>query len=331
MQVTTNQTNGDQTKQEDIIVEAKGLTKYYGSFPAIEDVNFTARRGEVLGFLGPNAAGKTTTMRIVTGYMPPTTGTVLVDGYDILGDSLEVRKRIGYLPESVPLYTDMTVREYLSFMGALRGMEKERIAARIPDVVELCHLEDYIDSYVSKLSKGFRQRTGIAQAIIHEPELLILDEPTVGIDPIQVVDTRNLIRGLGGDRTVILSTHILSEASQICDRVLIIYEGQIVAEDEPENLAQRLQNVERVEMEVQGPVEQVARALENISGVENVSWVGSGNLGTFTVDAGLGQDLRSRLARTIVSQDWGLLQLNVISMSLEEIFLSLTAQEETNQ
>ena len=329
--MTTNQTNGDQTKQEDIIVEAKGLTKYYGSFPAIEDVNFTARRGEVLGFLGPNAAGKTTTMRIVTGYMPPTTGTVLVDGYDILGDSLEVRKRIGYLPESVPLYTDMTVREYLSFMGALRGMDKKRITARIPDVVELCHLEDYIDSYISKLSKGFRQRTGIAQAIIHEPELLILDEPTVGIDPIQVVDTRNLIRGLGGDRTVILSTHILSEASQICDRVLIIYEGQIVAEDKPENLAQRLQNVERVEMEVQGPVEQVARTLENVSGVENVSWIGSGNLGTFTVDVKLGQDLRSRLARTIVSQDWGLLQLNVISMSLEEIFLSLTVQEETNR
>jgi ABC-2 type transport system ATP-binding protein len=329
--VTTDQTNGDRTTQEDVIVEAKGLTKYYGSFPAIEDVSFTARRGEVLGFLGPNAAGKTTTMRIVTGYMPPTTGTVLVDGYDILGDSLEVRKRIGYLPESVPLYTDMTVREYLSFMGALRGMEKKRIIARIPEVVELCHLEDYIDSHISKLSKGFRQRTGIAQAIIHEPELLILDEPTVGIDPIQVVDTRNLIRGLGGDRTVILSTHILSEASQICDRVLIIYEGQIVAEDEPENLAQRLQNVERVEMEVQGPVEQVARTLENVTGVENVTWVGSGNLGTFTVDVKLGQDLRSRLARTIVSQDWGLLQLNVISMSLEEIFLSLTAQEESNQ
>ena len=329
--MSIDQTNGDQAKRDDIVVEAKGLTKYYGSFPAIEDVSFTVRRGEVLGFLGPNAAGKTTTMRILTGFMPPSSGTATVDGYDILSDSLAVRQRIGYLPENVPLYTDMTVREYLTFMGTLRRMDKEHITARIPDVVELCHLEDYIDSYISKLSKGFRQRTGLAQAILHEPPLLILDEPTVGIDPIQARDTRALIKGLGGERTVILSTHILAEASMICDRVLIIHEGQIVAEDKPENLAQRLQGVERVEMEVQGPVEQVAQALESVSGVENVTWVGSGNQGTYTVDVHLGQDLRSRLARAVVSQNWGLLKLNVVSMSLEEIFLSLTVQEEVNQ
>jgi ABC-2 type transport system ATP-binding protein len=321
--------SSDESK-DGFVVEAKGLTKYYGSFPAIEDVSFTVRKGEVMGFLGPNGAGKTTVMRIVTGYMPPTAGTVTVSGYDVLNNSLEVRRRIGYLPETVPLYLDMTVREYLVFMGSLRGMNKERIATRIPEVIELCRLEDYADSYISKLSKGFRQRTGLAQAILHEPELLILDEPTVGIDPIQVVDTRQLIRSLGHDHTVLLSTHILPEASVVCDRVLIIHEGQIVAEDRPENLAQRLQGVQRVEMEVQGPAEQVSRALENVSGVEKVTWVGSANLCLYTVDVKLGQDLRSRLARAVVGQGWGLLKLNIVSMSLEEIFLSLT-REETGQ
>lgn len=321
--------NGE--RKNDVVIEAKSLTKYYGNFPAIEDVSFSVRRGEVLGFLGPNAAGKTTTMRIITGYMPPSMGTVVVAGYDILSHSLEARRRIGYMPETVPLYTDMTVREYLGFMGALRHMEQGSIAQRISDVVETCHLEGYVDSYISKLSKGFRQRVGIAQAILHQPEVLILDEPTIGIDPIQVVETRQLIRELGGDRTVILSTHILPEASMVCERVLIIHQGQIVAEDRPENLAQRLQGVERVELEVQGPVEDVARALKNIGGVENVTWVGGGNQGSFTVDARLGLDLRSRLARTVVNQGWGLLKLDVVSMTLEEIFLSLTVHEEANQ
>jgi len=322
--------SNDEAKN-DVVIEAKGLTKYYGNFPAIEDVSFSVRRGEVVGFLGPNAAGKTTTMRIITGYMPPSAGTVVVAGYDVLTNSLEARRCIGYLPESVPLYMDMTVREYLGFMGALRHMEKGTLTRRIADVVELCHLEDYVDSHIAKLSKGFRQRVGIAQAILHQPEVLILDEPTIGIDPIQVVETRQLIRDLGGDRTVILSTHILPEASMICERVLIIHEGQIVAEDRPENLAQRLQGVERVELEVQGPVEEVARALEKVSGVENVTWVGGGNQGAFTVDARLGLDLRSRLARTVVSQGWGLVKLDVLSMTLEEIFLSLTVHEEANQ
>lgn len=313
--------------KDEVIVEAKGLTKYYGDFPAIEDVSFTAFKGEVLGFLGPNAAGKTTTMRIITGYMPPTSGTVIVDGYDILRDSLEVRKRIGYLPENVPLYTDMTVREYLQYMGTLRGMTREHLARRISEVVDLCHLEDYVDSLIQKLSKGFRQRTGLAQAILHEPPVLILDEPTVGIDPIQVRDTRNLIRSLGGERTVILSTHLLAEASMICDRVLIIAEGQIVAEDKPQNLAERLQGVERVEMEVQGPVEQVVRAIQGVRGVERVTYQGSGNQAVYMVDCRLGQDLRSRLARAIIGQEWGLLRMNVVSMTLEDIFVSLTTHE----
>ena len=317
--------------RDDLILEAKGLTKYYGNFPAIEDVSFDVRRGEVLGFLGPNGAGKTTVMRILTGSMPPSSGTAVIDGHDILADSLEVRRRIGYLPENVPLYTDMTVREYLGYMGTLRGMNKEQLSKRIGEVVEICRLEDYIDSHIAKLSKGFRQRTGIAQAILHEPPLLILDEPTVGIDPIQVVDTRKLIRSLGGERTVILSTHMLHEASMVCDRVLIIHEGQIVVEDKPENLAERLQGVERVEIEVQGPVEQVTKVLQGTTGVEKVVCQGSGNQGIYMVDCKLGQDLRSRLARAIVGQGWGLLKLNVVSMTLEEIFLSLTVQEDANR
>jgi ABC-2 type transport system ATP-binding protein len=311
------------------MIEAKGLTKYYGSFPAIENVSFTINRGEVVGFLGPNAAGKTTTMRILTGFMPPTSGSATVAGYDVLTQSLEMRKHIGYLPESVPLYLDETVSGYLNYMGALRGMDANARKKRIADVVEICRLEDYVDTHIGKLSKGYRQRVGIAQAILHEPDVLIMDEPTIGIDPIQVVETRKLIRDLGKEHTLILSTHILPEASVVCQRVLIIHEGQIVAEDKPENLAERLQGMQRIDVEVRGPRSDVAQALRNIKGIQKLSWTGEGDQIVYTMEARLGSDLRAEVARTVVQRGWSLLRLVPVSMSLEEIFLRLTVQEES--
>ena len=250
------------------MIEADGLTKYFGDYPAITGVTFAATKGEVLGFLGPNAAGKTTTMRILTGFMPPSSGTASIAGFDVVSDSLEARRHIGYLPETVPLYTDMTVKDYLRFMGKIRGMGSKDIDRRIADVIDTCHLEAYYTSHIAKLSKGFRQRVGIAQAILHEPEVLVLDEPTVGIDPIQVVETRELIKGLGGDRTIILSTHILPEVSMICERIVIIHEGEIVAEDTPKNLGDRLEGTERLTLEVRGPTREVTKAIRNVKGVQ---------------------------------------------------------------
>ena len=316
------------------MIEVKGLTKYYGNFPAIEDLNFEVKKGEILGFLGPNAAGKTTTMRIITGFMPPSSGTVTIAGHDVVRDSLEVRKLIGYLPETVPLYTDMTVESYLRFMGTLRGMNPKRIKARIGEVIGICRLGDYRKTFIGKLSKGFRQRVGIAQAILHEPEVLVLDEPTIGIDPIQVVETRKLIRDLGREHTVILSTHILPEVSMVCQRVLIIHEGQIMAEDSPKNLAERLQGVERVQVEIRGPADQVTKALGDIRGVVNVyiseshDTQGAEARNTYEVEANRGLDLRGTISRVVVNNGWGLLTIQLVGMSLEEIFLKLTTSED---
>ena len=311
------------------MIEVKDLTKYYGSYIAIENVSFEVSKGEILGFLGPNAAGKTTTMRIITGFMPPSSGTASVAGYDVVDKSLEARRYIGYLPETVPLYTDMTVQGYLNFMGTVRGMHPKRIKARTGDVVGICRLEDYYNTLIGKLSKGFRQRVGIAQAILHEPEVLVLDEPTIGIDPIQVVETRSLIQELGRDHTIILSSHILPEVSMVCHRVLIIHEGQIVAEDTPQSLGERLQGVEKVVAEVRGPEPQVTKALSDVRGVVNISHHGDGERNTYMVEAQRGLDLRSTVARVVVSNGWGLLSLQLVGMSLEEIFLKLTTSEET--
>ena len=310
------------------MIEAKGLTKYYGSFLAIEDVNFEVQKGEILGFLGPNGAGKTTTMRIITGFLPPTSGTVLVAGYDLVDKSREARAHLGYLPETVPLYTEMTVEGYLAFMGSIRGMTPKRIKTRIGDVIGVCRLGDYRHSLIGKLSKGFRQRVGIAQAVLHEPDVLILDEPTIGIDPIQVVETRQLIGDLRGEHTVILSTHILPEVSMLCHRVLIIHEGQIVAEDSPKNLAERLQGVEKLEVEILGPKSEVMEALHKIRGVAGVSASGDGDRNIYTVQARRGLDLRATVSRAVISNGWSLLNLRLVSMSLEEIFLKLTTDEE---
>lgn len=313
------------------MVEVKNLTKYYGNFLAIENVSFEVKKGEIVGFLGPNGAGKTTTMRIITGFLPPSSGTAAVAGYDLVDKSRQARAHIGYLPETVPLYTDMTVEGYLSFMGTIRGMNPKRIKARIADVIDSCRLGDYRKSDIGKLSKGFRQRVGIAQAVLHEPDVLILDEPTIGIDPIQVVETRALIKDLAGTHTVILSTHILPEVSMLCSRVLIINEGLIVAEDTPKELANRLQGVERLEVEIQGPRIEVMEVLEKIRGVLEVACSPNGSdQNVYKIQARRGLDLRPTVSRAVISNGWSLLNLQLVSMSLEEIFLKLTTSEEIN-
>jgi ABC-2 type transport system ATP-binding protein len=310
------------------MIQAEGLTHYYGPYPAIQDVNFGVRRGEILGFLGPNGAGKTTTMRILTGFMPPTRGTVTLDGYDVVEQSLEARRRVGYLPETVPLYTDMSVNGYLKYMGTLRGMPPKSIKARLDDVIGVCRLGDYRKTQIGKLSKGFRQRVGIAQAILHEPEVLVLDEPTIGIDPIQVVETRRLIKDLGKDQTVVLSSHILPEVSMLCDRVLIIDEGRIVAEDTPKNLAEGLQGVDRLEVEVGGPAAEILPVLKAVRGVNDVSHLNNNGRHTYTIQAQAGQDLRGAISQAVISNGWSLRGLQMVGMSLEEIFLRLTTHEE---
>ena len=311
-----------------MMIQATGLTHYYGAFPAIEEVSFDVQKGEILGFLGPNAAGKTTTMRIITGFMPPTRGKVTVGGFDVVEQSIDVRRRIGYLPETVPLYTDMTVSAYLKYMATLRGLSAKRIKRRLDDVIDVCHLGDYRKSLIGKLSKGFRQRVGIGQAIIHEPELLVLDEPTIGIDPIQVVETRRLIKDLGKEQTVVLSSHILPEVSMICQRVLIIHQGKIVAEDTPSNLAQRLQGVERLEVEVGGPSVEVLPALRKIKGVTSITHNRDHTRDIYIVQAKKGQDLRDEISRAVIGNGWSLLSMQMVGMSLEDIFLKLTTREE---
>ncbi|MQG35427.1 MAG: ATP-binding cassette domain-containing protein [SAR202 cluster bacterium] len=315
------------TKNEDFIIEADNLTHYYGPQPAIENVDFKVKRGEILGFLGPNGAGKTTTMRILTGYMPPTRGNVEIDGMDIVKDSLECRKKIGYLPETVPLHTDMTVKNYLTFMGSLRGMSRRSINDQINNVIEICRLQDYYKTIVGKLSKGYRQRVGIAQAILHEPEILVMDEPTIGIDPIQVVETRRLIQDIGKQQTVVLSSHILPEVSMVCGRVLIINQGQIVAEDTPDNLATRLQATQQILVEISTTRKKIQPILEKIEGVTDVKRRRNTDNITFEITVADGYDVRDEISKIIIENDCSLLSMQLNSMSLEQIFLKLTTTE----
>ena len=309
------------------MIRVNNLTKYYGNRLAVDDISFNIEKGEIVGFLGPNAAGKTTTMRILTGFLMPTRGDVSVAGHDILSHSLEARQHIGYLPETMPLYTDMTVRSYFDFLARLRGLDKTRIKTRIEEVVDICHLEEYIDVIIGKLSKGFRQRVGVAQAIIHEPEVLILDEPTIGIDPIQVAMTRQLIKELGKESTILLSTHILPEVSVTCERVIIIHEGRIVAEDRIENLSSRISGSKRISLEVEGPVEKVTERLRQIKGVNRVSYQDS----HYIIEWSAEQDPRSKIMEAVVQNGWTLLSMESVEMSLEDIFLKLTTEEETSQ
>jgi len=309
------------------MIEVKNLTKYYGKRLAVDNISFKVEKGAIVGFLGPNAAGKTTTMRILTGFLAPTTGEVKVAGYDILTQSLEARRLIGYLPESVPLYTDMTVHGYLEFLARIRGVPSDSLRSRVDEVVEVCHLEEYYDVLIGKLSKGFRQRVGVAQAIVHEPEVLILDEPTIGIDPIQIASTRQLIRELGKERTVLISTHILPEVSMICEHVIIIHEGKIVAEDNIENLSSLISGSRRVRLEVQGSTEQIAERLRQIKGVSRVSYQDP----NFIVEYPASLDLRSKIIDAVTQGGFALLSLESMEMSLEDIFLKLTTEEETEE
>jgi len=308
------------------VIRVQNLTKYYGERLAVDDISFNVAKGEIVGLLGPNGAGKTTTMRILTGFLMPTNGNAWVADCNMVTNSLEGRQHIGYLPEAIPLYTDVTVRSYLEFAGRLRGLDKYEIKNRIDDVVELCHLEDYIDVLIGKLSRGFRQRVGVAQAIIHEPEVMILDEPTLGIDPIQVAQTRQLIKDLGEEHTILISSHILPEVSMVCDRVVIIHEGRIVAEDRIENLSTILRNSKNVRLEVQGPHEAVTIKLQQVPGVLRVQYQEPYHL----VECPAEQDLRSSLMTAIVQGGWTILSMATVDMSLEDIFLELTTEEESD-
>ncbi len=303
------------------MIRAIGLTKDYGSRRAIENLTFEAKQGEVVGFLGPNGAGKTTTMRILTGYMPPTYGTAQVAGFDVVNDSIEVRRRVGYLPETVPLYPDMTVFEYLKFMADLRHIPNSD--EMVDEVLEMVGMEQRANGYISNLSKGMRQRIGLAQAFLHKPEVLILDEPTIGLDPAQVVEVRNIIREVGKERTVLLSTHLLSEAQQLCDRVMIINKGHIVAEDSPEKLQSRLVGAERAILRVKGEAEDLVPQLSKIDGMQDIKVRPDGAL-EFQFAPGV--DIRPMVAKTVVKAGFDLLELSPIGMSLEEIFLELTRE-----
>ena len=309
------------------MIRVQDLTKYYGERLAVDNISFNVEKGEIVGFLGPNAAGKTTTMRIITGFLMPTKGDVWVADHNMTTHSLEGRRFIGYMPEAIPLYTDMTTRNYLEFTAKLRGLDKYRIKTRIDDVVEMCGLEDYIDVILGKLSKGFRQRVGVAQAIIHEPEVLILDEPTIGIDPLQVALTRNLIKELGKEHTILLSTHILPEVSIICERVIIIHEGRIVAEDRIENLSSVLAGSKRIRLDVQGPAKKIAKRLEQIEGVSQVKVEDS----NFIIEYPPEQDPRGKIIEAIVQGGWALLSMGAVEMSLEDIFLELTTEDEEEE
>jgi ABC-2 type transport system ATP-binding protein len=310
------------------MIEVEGLTKVYGNKAAIDNLTFTVQRGEVVGFLGPNGAGKTTTMRVLSCYMPPTSGTARVGGYDIRTQALDVRRRIGYLPEHVPLYTDLTVTQYLNFVAEAKGLSRLTRRQRVGEAIERCLLQDARGRIIGKLSKGYRQRVGLAQALLGDPPILILDEPTIGLDPKQIIEIRSLIREMQGERTVILSTHILPEVSMVCQRVIIINEGRIVAVDTPETLTRRLQRSTQVLLQIDGPPDQVTVRLREAPGVLQVVMKdGAGALRRYLVETDKDRDLRQELARVVCSSGWGLLELRPVDMSLEDVFIRLVTEE----
>jgi ABC-2 type transport system ATP-binding protein len=303
------------------MIQAEGLTKDYGARRALDQLTFRAEAGEIVGFLGLNGAGKTTTMRILSGYMPPTEGSAMVAGYDVVEESLEVRKRVGYLPETVPLYPDMTVAGYLKFMADLRRLPNTK--TRIREVLELVHLEDRANGYIANLSKGMRQRVGLAQALIHRPQVLILDEPTIGLDPAQIMEVRKLIGELGQERTVLLSTHILSEVQQVCNRVLIINKGRVVVEDTPAGLQTRVAGGQRVMVKVGGDEDGIEAVIMAVPGVTRVIF----HSGSVEFETAAGLDVRPEVARGLVNAGFALLEMRPLQVSFEDIFMKLTRDE----
>jgi ABC-2 type transport system ATP-binding protein len=317
------------------MITVQGLTKRYAHTLAVDHISFEVQKGQIVGFLGPNGAGKTTTMRILTCFLPPSEGTATVAGFDVLDQPMEVKKRIGYLPETPPLYPEMEVKEYLTFVGKLKGMSGPSLASRVDEVAERCAVADVRNKLIGKLSKGYRQRVGLAQAIIHNPDVLILDEPTAGLDPKQINETRDLIRGLSPDHTILLSTHILPEVEQTCEQVLIINKGKLVATDSVHNLQNRARGAESVLLEVEGrngavDAQTVQHRLETVSGVSRVLFKETrSNRSIFEVESLKDRFIRGDLARAIVESGWNLNELRPAAMSLEEIFLQLTGGEKT--
>jgi ABC-2 type transport system ATP-binding protein len=312
----------------DFMIEAQDLTKYYGPQLAVSRLDFQVAAGEIVGFLGPNGAGKTTTLKILAGFLAPSAGTARINGYDCVTDSLAVRRSLGYVPENVAIYPDLTVTQFLRFAARAKGVAAKAETAEVDRVAAACGLEEVRGKMVAALSKGFRQRLGLAQALINQPPLLILDEPTIGLDPSQIVEIRQLIKDLEGAHTVMLSSHILPEVSQLCHRVIIINRGQIVASDTPENLSRQLGQGSRVLMTVAGPDDQVAAALAAVAGVNRVLSQGEGK---YLVEAGNGHELRPQLARVVVERGWQLLELKAQEFTLEEVFINLVTEEPTEE
>ncbi len=307
------------------MIEVENLTKFYGTHQALNDVNFTVEKGEVLGFLGPNGAGKSTTMKIITGFLSPTEGAVRVDGMDIVDDSLEARKRIGYLPEHPPLYLDMSVKNYLEFTGRIRGIGKKHLQSSVESVVEKCGLQKYYKSQCSALSKGYRQRVGIAQAMIHEPMVLILDEPTIGLDPIQIVEIRQLIKSFGGDHTVVLSTHILPEVDMTCERVVIISDGTVVTEGSTTNIRENLPGNNQLELKIKGTVGSFKERLEEFEGVDAVTVQPMAlDVAGFRIETDEPDRVSPGIARLVVENNLELIELRNLALTLEEIFIKVT-------
>ena len=308
------------------MIDVQQITKRYGQHTAIDRVTFSVAKGEVLAFLGPNGAGKTTTMRILTCFMPPTEGRATVAGYDCLEQSMDVKRRIGYLPETPPVYQELTVDEYLRFVGRLRGLAGAMLTAAMSREIERLGLGSVRRRLIGNLSRGYRQRVGLAQALIHDPPVLILDEPTVGLDPKQIIEIRELIKSLAGSHSVILSTHILPEATAVCQRVVIISGGRIVAEDTPDRLSTRLRHSEKIALTLTRPPGDAEARLRQVDGVLDVH--ANGPTGHFLLESHLGKDIREDIARLAVTNNWGLIELKLISMTLEDVFLKLTRHEE---
>ena len=311
------------------MIQVDGLSKRYARNVAVDNISFAVEKGQIVGFLGPNGAGKTTTMRVLTCFLPPTSGTANVAGFDVLRSPMEVKRRIGYLPETPPLYPEMEVGEYLHFVGKLKGLPKSELARRANEAMERCAVADVRNKLIAKLSKGYRQRVGLAQAIIHNPDVLILDEPTSGLDPKQIHETRDLIRSLAGDHTIILSTHILPEVEQICERVIIISKGKVVATDTVQNLTNRLRGSEAIAVEIAArsgvSAADVHQRLEQVAGVSRV--LGRDNRGerlVFEIESLQGRSVRADVARAVVTAGWELHELRSVAVSLEEVFLQLT-------
>lgn len=306
------------------MIKIENVTKMYGPKVAVRNVSFEVNKGEILGFLGPNGAGKTTTMRVITGYFPPTDGNAYIAGFSVTDKPLEVKKRIGYVPETPSMYGDMRVTDYIKYVGAIKGVARAELNGNVERVIDRCALKEVYRKRVGELSKGFKQRVALAQALVNDPPVLILDEPTSGLDPKQIHEIRGLIKSMEGDRTIILSTHILPEVSMTCSKVAIINEGSIVAEDSTDNLGRDISETHQIEIMVDGPENEVVQMLTEIDGIGSVSRSG----GSYLLDTGKDRDMRALVAKTVVERGFGLLELKSRSLSLEDVFLKLVTEEE---